>query len=165
MPLNRFVGTEPIKTEEVRASFATRRIITARYVLVGNNLSVTYTVPNGRRYRFKHAYVQVNTSAGGATVRQALFGAWINEPTHFGGANTNIMAVASTSFNDNVNHLLMFMPGGDASTLGAGTYRTERINVPELDLLQGDWFRLDVFECTAGDIVTVVITVEESEYR
>jgi len=154
-----------VSTRAEKTSFANRRIITARYVLAGDNLSVTYVVPQGRAYYFRHAYVQINTSAGGATVRQALLGFWVPQQTQFGGTSTNILAVASTSFNDNVNHLLMFAPGGDGSTLGAGTYRTERINVQEEQLMPGDWVRLDVYECTAGDIVTVVLVFEESEYR
>jgi len=165
MPLQPWIGREPISTQEVRDTFSTRRIVTARYVLAGGNLSVTYPVPQGRTYLFKHAYVQVNTSAGGATVRQALLGFWVDQMTQFGGTSTNIVAVASTAFNDNMNHLLMFAPGGDASTLGAGTYRSERINVQEEQLMPGDWVRLDVYECTAGDIVTVVLVFEESEYR
>lgn len=167
MPLRPWIGDEPVQTKEVPTTFATRRVITARYVLAGNNLSVTYVVPQGRAYYFRHAYIQVNTSAGGATFRQALFGIWTPQPTQYGGASTNIAAYASSMFSNNKNHLLMFVPCGN-QVLNAGEndqYYREQINVAPCWLLQGDWFRLDVFQCTAGDIVTVVITVDEAEYR
>lgn len=163
MPLRSWVGTEPVSTREERITTENRKIITERYVLAGANLSVTFTVPQGRAYYFRHAYIQVNTSAGGATFRQALFGLWINTPTRYGGASTNIAAYASSMFSNNKNHLLMFVPCGN-QTLNAGEndqYYREQINVAECWLEQGDWFRLDVFQCTAGDIVTVVITTDE----
>lgn len=151
---------EPIRVSTSRRTVL-RRLLCNRNVLAGNYQNYTRPVPSGKLWRVLGVYVQVDTSAGGATVRNVNVGFWSPERTIFGTA-TNMLTYASTEFTDNDSHLICFSPCSTHPMRGAtANYRTENIGIPDVELRQGDWVRTDVFECTAGDVVTQVLTVLE----
>jgi len=153
---------QPVIVEQVKLPWR-RKLVSYRFSPVGANYqNIRINVPAGKLWVLDSAYIQIDATAGGATVRQAMVGYWSTERSSF-GAETDINTYASTSFSDNVNHLLMFSKCSGHALRTTGTYRTENVPIPDMVLRNGDFIRVDMYELTATDILTAVFSINECE--
>ena len=153
---------EPVRTITDQVTYGVRALDALRVTLPAGYQSYSFIVPAGVTRRLRSVYIQYNTTAGGATTRNALVTVQAEQTSQVSSPRTDIASYGSTAFSDNTSKFIMFVNGGGQAMTATGAFgRNEVVPIADHWLQPYDRVRIDTGNNAATDTMTVVINYEE----
>jgi len=155
------VTQSPVEISERYVMAERRMIAQGPVVSAGGALSIGWTVPQGKQWRIVSCYNSLDRAAG-ANVAQVTL--QVTSALSNNAAIRQIFFVATDALPASVNSLITFAPGLDHRTQApTGTYRVISQGIPDVVFKGGDTISLGAFNTNAGDELSAVLTITETE--